>query len=121
MKRVRPILPLFIIFFAAAPAAHADDLSDTRRACIERDNLHKGIHWFEECMQELFTAQPIHIALTTVAPGAGVAGFGPAVNYVVRPYRFEFLLSGTAAVSDDGSYITQVKTTFALPGHSVSL
>jgi hypothetical protein len=121
VNRVRRILPLLIIFLASAPAASADDLSDMRRACLERNNFQKGIHWLEECMQELFNAQPMHIALTTVAPGAGTAGFGPSVNYVVRPYRFEFLLRGTAAVSEDGSYITQAQTIFALPGRSISL
>lgn len=121
MSRIRQIVPLFIFFLAAALPAYADDLSDMRRACLERDNFQKGIHWFEECLQELFTAQPIHIALTTVAPGAGTAAFGPAFSYVVRPYRFEFLLSGTGAVAEDGSYITQAHTTFAIPGRSVSL
>jgi hypothetical protein len=105
----------------SAMATHGDSLSDMRRACLQRGNFQKGIHWFEECMQELFTAEPVHITLTTVAPGAGVAGFGPGFGYVLRPYRTELLLSGTAAVSNDGSYIAQIQTMFALPGHGLSL
>lgn len=103
------------VVLTGASAARGDSLSDIRRACIERGNFHEGIHWLEECVQEMFTAEPFHVTLTSIAPGAGIAAFGPAYSMVPRIRSFEFLLSGTAAVANDGSYIGRVEMTFALP------
>lgn len=112
---MRRLLLLVVIASLSSRAVHADSLTDIRRACIERGNFHKGIHWLEECIQEMFTAEPVHVTLTSVAPGAGLAAFGPGVLQVERIQHFEFLLAGTAAISTDGSYVAAAQMTFALP------
>ena len=121
MKTTRRILFAFVAALAIASAARADDLVDMRRACLDRGNFHKGIHWFEECIQELFSADPVHIAVTFVSPGAGTAAFGLGFAEVPRIRAYEFLINGVAAVSTDGSYITQLQATLALPGHGIRL
>jgi hypothetical protein len=111
---------LFAIFFLiVGPPVSADSLTDIRRACIERGNFHKGIHWLEECIQEMFTAEPVHVTMTTVAPGAGIAAFGPGFGRDVRIKHFDFLLLGSAAVSSDGSYVGAAQVTFAVPAYSL--
>src|SRR5260370_19520491 len=94
----------FIVLLTGA-STRADSLADIRRACIERGNFHKGIHWLEECVQEMFTAEPVHVTLTSVAPGAGLAAFGPGFGKVVRIRHFEFLLASSGAISTDCSHI----------------
>jgi hypothetical protein len=114
----RKVCQVSLILLLAASASRADSLSDIRRACIERGNFHKGIHWLEECVQEMFTAEPVHVTLTSVAPGAGLAGFGPAFGRVIRIQHFDFLLASSAAVSTDGSYVGTAQITFTLPTRS---
>jgi hypothetical protein len=107
-----------ILVLLGASVCHGDDLTDIRRACFERGDFHKGIRWLEECAQELFTADTAHLTLTSVAPGAGLAAFGPGFGKVQRIRRFEFVMAGTAAMSNDGSSVGQAKMTFALPTRS---
>jgi hypothetical protein len=107
-----------ILVLLGASACHADDLTDIRRACYQRGNFHKGIHWLEECAQEMFTADEEHLTLTSVAPGAGLAAFGPGMGKVQRIGRIEFVMAASAAMSTDGSTIGQAKMTFALPTRS---
>jgi hypothetical protein len=114
----RKLWQLTLILLLAGTTSRADSLSDIRRACIERGNFHKGIHWLEECVQEMFTAEPVHVTLTSVAPGAGLAAFGPAFGKVIPIGHFDFLLASSAAVSTDGSYVGAAQVTFALPTRS---
>jgi len=111
----RKLLQLVAIASLFAAAAHADDLVDLQRSCIERGNFHKGVHWLEECVQELFTMSPVHVTMTSIAPGAGIGAFGPGLAKTQRIYHWDFVLTGTAAVSDDGSYVTAAQITFGLP------
>jgi hypothetical protein len=112
---IRKVLQLAVITALAASFARADDLTDIRRACFERGNFHTGIHWLEECVQEMFTAEPFHVTLTSVAPGAGIVAFGPAFGEAIPIGHSDFLLSSSAAVSTDGSYIGTTQIMFALP------
>lgn len=109
-----------VILFSVADA-QADDLSDIRRACIERANLHTGIHWIEECFQEGFTAEPFHVTLTPVAPGAGIVGLGPGFGLTPRIRHLEFLMLGKAVISNDGSTLAELQSTFALPTRGIHL
>jgi len=109
-----------VFLLLGASVAYGDSLEDMKRACLERANFHKGIHWLEECVQETFTAEPFHIALTSIAPGAGTAALGPGFGMVPRTNHFEFLLAGTAAVSADGSNVEQVQATFAFPSRGLT-
>jgi hypothetical protein len=108
-------IQFLIVMLVAASLVRADSLTDMRRACLERGNFHKGIHWLEECVQEIFTATPVHIAFTSVAPGAGTAAFGVGAGKLVRFSHTDFILTGISAVSDDGSYVTGAQAAFALP------
>jgi len=114
----RRIIVIAVMAVLANSVAQADSLSDIRRACIERGNFHKGIHWLEECVQEMFTAEPFHVTLTSVAPGAGLAAFGPALGQDIRVAHLDFLLVSSLAVSTDGSYVGTAQATFALPTRS---
>jgi hypothetical protein len=114
----RRIIQIGLLILLAGTSAHADSLSDMRRACLERGNFHEGIHWLEECVQEMFTAEPFHVTLTSVAPGAGLAAFGPALSQDIRTAHLEFLLASSLAVSTDGSYVGAAQVMFALPTRS---
>jgi hypothetical protein len=111
----RRLYLVVVLLLLGVSAAHGDSLEDVKRACFERANLQKGIHWLEECVQETFTAEPFHITLTSVAPGAGTAALGPGFGMVPRINHLEFLLAGAVAVSADGSTIGQAQATFAFP------
>jgi hypothetical protein len=107
---------ILLFFLGAAFSARADDLADIQRACLQRGNLHKGIYWAAECVQEAFTAEQFHFTLTSVAPGAGLAALGTGFGKVQRIRSFEFMLAGSAAmVPFEGSSVGQVQMTFALP------
>lgn len=120
MLKLRPIVLLTFVMLSAVGAI-ADDLADMRRACIERANLRTGVHWMEECFQELFTAQPLHIAISPVAPGAGIVGLGPGLGFRPRVGSFEFILLGKGIVSNDGSNLQELQMTFALPAKGIRL
>lgn len=112
---IRKLFQIAFITLLASSCARADKLSDIRRACIERGNFHKGIHWLEECIQEMFTAEGGHVTLTSVAPGAGIAAFGPGYATVKRIYHVDYLFASSLAVSTDGSYVGVAQATFGLP------
>jgi len=114
----RKLIQLIAVALLFGAVARADDLTDIRRACIERGNFHKGVHWLEECVQEMFTASPVHVTMTSIAPGAGTAAFGPGIGKTQRIYHWDFILAGTAAIADDGSYVTAAQITFGLPSLS---
>jgi hypothetical protein len=111
----RKLFQFALIALLAAGSARADKLTDIRRACFERGNFHKGIHWLEECTQEMFTAESLHVTLTSVAPGAGLAAFGPGYGHVLRFAHTDFILDTSAAISTDASYVGAAQVTFALP------
>jgi hypothetical protein len=121
MRRLVQVLTITSAALCWTSHAVADDLVDIRRACIERANLHSGIHWVEECLQEAFTAQPIHIAFTPIAPGAGIVGLGPGFGITPRIRSFEFILMGKAVISNDGSTLGQAQMIFALPTPNIFL
>ncbi|PYU01306.1 MAG: hypothetical protein DMG38_04625 [Acidobacteria bacterium] len=112
------IVPIAVLILLVGSGARADSLSDIRRACLERGNFHKGIHWLEECVQEMFTAEPFHVTLSSVAPGAGLAAFGPALGQDIRIAHLDFLFASSLAASTDGSYVGAAQVTFALPTRS---
>lgn len=114
----RRIIQIGLIMLLTANGARANSLSDIRHACLERGNFHQGIHWLEECIQEMFTAEPFHVTLTSVAPGAGLAAFGPALSQDIRLAHLDFLLASSLAVSTDGSYVGAAQVMFALPTRS---
>ena len=94
----RKLFQFALIALLAVGSARADKLTDIRRACFERGNFHKGIHWLEECMQEMFTAESLHVTLTSVAPGAGQAAFGPGYGHVLRFGHTDFILDTSGRV-----------------------
>jgi hypothetical protein len=98
-----------------AGAAYGDTFKDIQHYCLERGSAAKGIHWIEECIQTVFTDEPYHLTATAVAPGAGIAAFGPAFGLVPRVRHYEFLLTGLVAVSTDGSTVGLAQATIALP------
>ena len=112
---LKRLLQFVVLGLLVAYPARCDDLVDIQRACFERGNFHKGIHWLEECVQEMFTAQPVHVTATSIAPGAGTGAFGPGFGWVQRIYHWDFILAGAAAISEDGSYVGSAQMTFGLP------
>lgn len=118
---MRKLYALPVAVLLASPAGLASSVMDIERACIERANLHGGVHWLEECVQEMFTADPFHVTLTSVAPGAGLAAFGPAFAWEIPYLSFDTIFSALAAVSTDGSTVGQAQITFALPGRGFRL
>jgi hypothetical protein len=92
-----------------------DSFSDLQRSCFQRANFASGKHWLEECLQELFAAQPFHLTVNTIAPGAGIAAFGGAFSLIQRFDGFEFMPSALGLVSTDGSFLAQTQLTFVLP------
>lgn len=107
---------IVLLVLSAAVPAHADDIADIQRACLQRGNFHKGIYWTAECIQEAFTAEQFHFTMTSVAPGAGLVALGSGSGRIFRMRGFEFILAGSAAmVPFEGSSVGQVQMTFALP------
>ncbi len=111
----RRLLSIMVLLTACACTCRGSDLADIKRACFERADFQKGFHWLEECIQESFTADRLHLTLTSVAPGAGILAVGPGSGTVLRGKGLEFIVATTAAISTDGSTIGQAQMTFALP------
>jgi len=115
----RALSQVALIALLAAPCARANKLTDIERACFERGNFHKGIHWLEECIQEMFTAEDFHVTMTSVAPGAGIVAFGPGYSKEEYHFHTQFIVETSAAVSTDASYVGAAQITFAIPSLSL--
>ncbi|MCU1259089.1 MAG: outer membrane protein/protective antigen [Bryobacterales bacterium] len=105
---------VFLLLFLSLSAGYGQTRDELHIACFERANLHNGKHWLEECVEQIFTHRPVHLTLSTIAPGTGV-GFGLKVETVKRGGEFEMLPSLQAAVSNDKSYVLDAGLTFAAP------
>lgn len=120
--RLRRTLAVMVLLAACAGSCRGDDLHDIQRACFERAFQHQGVHfqafnfhWFEECIQEAFSADRFHFTVTTVAPGAGLFAGGVGSGRVFRIKGFEFMGAATAALSTDSSPLGMAQMTFAVP------
>src|SRR5436309_2950579 len=103
------------IIFVTSLAAHAATWDDLVRACRDRIGSHgTGIHWTEECIQNIFTLRPAHPVITSIAPGTG-PGFGAGLDWVHRYGRTELLPSAVYARSSNGSSIARGRLTIAVP------
>ena len=109
---MKGLLPLALI--AALPLA-ADGLTDLRRSCFQRALMQHPNYWLAECVQELFSTEPVHLTLGSIAPGAGLVAFGLGASHPQRFGQSEFLTSGSAVYSTDGSFLLRGAVTFALP------
>jgi hypothetical protein len=100
--------------WCGSPALHAGNPEDLKRSCFDRANFKLGKYWLEECVEEIFTLQPVHPAFNSIAPGTGTAlGFG--FNLSRRFDRFEFLPSAILAATADHSFIEGAQFVFAGP------
>lgn len=118
MIRLRYIAFLLLL---SASACYADDLADIQRACLQRGNFHKGIYWAAECVQETFTAEQLHLTMTSVAPGAGFVAVGLGTGTIKRIRSQEFMFAASAAGAPfEGSSVFQGQMTFALPSRGLT-
>ena len=93
----------------------ADGLSDLETSCFQRANLTFGKYWLLECLQEVFTADPVHLTLGTIAPGAGTVALGPSFTMIPRSNRLESMITGSAVISTDTSWLFQAQAVIAVP------
>ncbi len=116
---MRAIQKVQIVALLSAAALHAGTFRDIGQYCFADAGKHLGVHWVEQCLQTVFTDDPFRLTVTVVAPGTGTA-IGPAVEFIPRVHHYEFLVSGLAAVSTDGSTIGQAQLTLGLPSRGLS-
>ena len=109
---MKQFLPLIL---ATALPLCADGITDLRRACFQRDLMKHADYWLAECVQELFSTEPVHLTVGSIAPGAGSFAYGLGLSDVQRMGRMEFLATGSAVRSSDGSFLLDGNLTFALP------
>ena len=109
MKRL-----LSLILLSAAPLC-ADGITDLRRSCLQRDLLKHADYWLAECIQELFSTDPVHLTIGSVEPGAGTFAYGLGLSAVQRLGQMEFLGTDTIVRSTDGSFLINGGLTLALP------
>src|SRR5438034_11798511 len=112
---MRWILRLSLAVCVSAEAGVIDDL---KHSCKERASPHGGIHWIDECIEDIFTLRPVHPSIHTIAPGTGPA-FGLGFDKISRVDRVEFLPSATAVRSTTGSTLLQGSFTIARPAISL--
>jgi hypothetical protein len=116
---VRPVQKIQVIAFLITTSLHAGTFRDIAQYCFSENNKDLGIHWLEQCLQTVFSDDPYHLTMTVVAPGTGVA-IGPAFELIPRVHHYEFLFTGLAAVSTDGSTIGQAQLNLALPSRGLT-
>ena len=107
----RRIAVLVLLF---APILAADDYADLINSCSWA-NLNTGKYWLGECLEEIFKADPVHLGLKTIAPGAGTVAAGPILTWIPRNQRREIVLSGAALISTDTSWLAQAQAVIAFP------
>jgi hypothetical protein len=107
-------LRITLLALALAPALAADDYTDMINAC-KWANLGVGKYWLLECLEEVFSADPVHLGLNTIAPGAGTVAAGPILHWVPRFERTELVISGAALISTDTSWLFQGQAIIAVP------
>lgn len=106
-------VPLLLLF-AVGPLL-GDGLTDLRRSCWRSSLVTHPTYWLAECVQELFSTDPVHLTVGTIAPGAGIFAFGLGAGQPLRFGQSEFIASGSAVASTDGSFLLRGALTFALP------
>ena len=96
----------FLVLFALP--AHAADWKETKRDCLTRAAVpanvqNNKIHWFENCLIDIFTFRPVHPVFESIAPGSG---FGAGLGFDTKPHAgtFESALSIKAVGSINGSF-----------------
>lgn len=109
MKRILPLLLL-----ATGPLI-GDGLTDLRRSCWRSSLVTHPTYWLAECIQELFSTDPVHFTVGTIAPGAGTFAFGLGAGRPMRLGQAEFISSGSAVTSTDGSFLLRGAVIIALP------
>jgi len=114
-RRVR----LVLLLTACGTAVLGGSWDDLKRSCFERANLSKGKYFLEECAEQVFTLEPVHPTVNTIAPGTGIA-FGLAAGQPFRTDRFEFLPSATLLGSSDHSYLAAGQFVIAAPPISLA-
>jgi hypothetical protein len=103
-----------VLLLSTSPLV-ADGLVDMERACLQRANLEFGKYWLMQCIEEVFTSDPYHLSIGSIAPGAGTVAVGPAFTEIPRINRTEMLLTGSALISTDTSWQVQTQAVFAIP------
>jgi hypothetical protein len=116
---VRSVQKIQIAILLFTASLRGQTFRDLDQYCFSSANKALGIHWLEQCLQTVFTDDPYHLTVTVVAPGTGTA-IGPAFEFIPRIRHYEFLVTGVAAVSTDGSTIGQAQLTLGLPSRSLS-
>jgi hypothetical protein len=109
-----------ILLFATSAALFADGWSDLRRSCFTRSSLWPPNYWLAECVQELFTTDPVAVTLGTVAPGAGIVAYGLGISHPLRMGQTEFLPGGEFVRSTDGSFLLRNSITIGLPTRALT-
>jgi hypothetical protein len=105
---------VLILALLTASCVLADSLNDIEQACIQ-GNFGVGKYWLIQCLQEAFTAYPTHLALGTIAPGAGTAALGLTVSKILPLNNAEVILSNEALISTDTSWLAQSQALVSFP------
>src|SRR5215469_14928064 len=107
---MRALLSLALLSAVSLPA---DSLTDFQQSCGKQS--FEGRYWLLQCVQEVLTADPFHLGIGTLAPGAGLFAGGPAYAHIPRWNRIETALSASILVSNDTSWLAQGQMVLALP------
>jgi hypothetical protein len=115
MKRIVNLAILSVLAVAVSASAFAANWNDVEHACGDRANTGTGKHWLEDCIINVFTLQPVHPAINSIAPITGT-GIGLGIDRIWRRGRMEYIPSARALVSTDGSTLFRGSFTIAGPG-----
>jgi len=116
---MRPAQKVAIVLLGFAASLRGGTFRDIDQYCFSDANKGLGIHWVEQCLQTVFSDDPLRLTVTVAAPGTGIA-IGPAVEFIPRFRHYEFLVTAMAAVSTDGSSIAEAQLTVGLPSRGLS-
>jgi hypothetical protein len=105
---------ILLLLFWSITSLCADSLTDIIQSCGNA-NFGTGKYWLVQCLQEPFTAYPVHVTLGSIAPGAGTAALGLNASWILPINTSEIQLSSEALMSTDTSWLVQTQALIATP------
>lgn len=104
---------LACLVLLSAGSLVADSLTDIEQSCGKAS--FEGRFWLLQCVQEFLTADPYHVGIGALAPGAGLFAGGPAYAHIPRWNRVEASMSASILFSTDTSWLAQAQAVIAVP------
>lgn len=109
-----------LLAICATSLLHADSITDITQSCGNA-NFGAGEYWLVQCLQQAFSAYPIHLTIGSIAPGAGTAALGFTASKVVPINSSEVVLSTEGLMSTDTSWLIQSQAVFAVPTFALKI